>query len=570
MLVTASNFGSAISHLHGWKGRRLGVDTETTGLEWATKDKMVGVSVWCPEFGYYFPFRHQTGNLTFKNMAVLLHELEQQHIVGFNTKFDLHILRKDGMRYPKHIPENAHLLSQLADENEPSLELKALCARHFGPESVAESQKLDALLEKKKLKKGDIAKLDPEEVEPYAVADSKLALDLADFQWKRLSAWKLSTIAQEVLDYERITYNMEERGLLLDQGVLQELEDRAGPALEADIKTLSEYFGEPVKPRSPKQIKRLLKTKNTTDETLELCSHPMAAVIRRARKWATMKSNYCTPYRHFLADDGALHPNYNLGGTIAGRPSCTNPNLQAVVKSDEIYRIKDVFIARPGYTLISADYGQAEMRLGAHYTEDVNLMRILAAGGDTHGAVAKQNNIDRDSAKRINFGIVYGLGPPGLARQLRITTKRAKELLDAWHRGFPRFKKTRYATNDAALKNGYIRMWTGRVRRFCQCGYDDYCGDSHAPSHKAFSNLIQGGVGEILRRAIQRMDREFAGMDVHLLLQVYDQVLFEVPDALVLQMASEIRRIMEDFPFRVKMKVDISTGRSWGKLTKLP
>lgn len=549
-----------MNHLRGWRGQRLGFDTETTGLSWSTGDRMVGTSVWCRDFGYYFPFRHHTGNLPEHLITPLIEELERHDLDAFNTKFDVHILSNDGMTWPKK-QRNVHLLSHLADENEDSLELKGLCEKHFGSESVQESKKLDALLAERKLKKGDIKNLASWEVAPYAVADAKLTRELGDFQQKRVAAWKLEKIAEELSDYERITYFMEKRGLLLDKLVVQTLEDRAIPSFNAEKKALSDFFGEPVNPRSHRQIKKLLGTPDTKDETLEYCRHPMAERVRRARKWGTMVSNYCNPYREYCGTDGAVHPNYNLGGTVAGRPSCTSPNLQGVARSDEVYRVKDCFIARPGYCFISADYSQAELRLAAHYTGDPTMKKILADGGDVHGATAVKCKIDRDFAKRINFGISYGLGAPGLSRQLHISLEEAAKLIRAWNSSFPQFKVMRNRVVRNARDHGYIRMWTGRVRRFIPEP------SKVSPPHKAFSSLIQGGVAEILRYALCRLDK--MGCDTHIVLQVYDQILFEVPINMVKPVAAEIRRTMEDFPFTTKLKVDLSYGPTWGKLEKI-
>lgn len=557
MLVSVSNFESALSHLRGWRGRRLGSDTEATGLSWATTDVMVGVSVWCADFGYYFPFRHSSGNLPIEYLPRLLRELEQQHLVNFNAKYDLHILHKDGMQWPVS-SENSHLLSHLANENEEAMDLKFLSARHLGADFIIESNKLDALLAERELDKGGIAKLAAHEVAEYCIADARLAIQLADFQWKRLAAWRLTAIAKEIAVYERITFAMEERGLLIDLSVVQALEDRATPALQTELATLAEFAGRPLNPRSSKQVCALLNIPSSADEILEVCRHPMAPVVRRARKWATMRSNYCEPYRRFVGTDGALHPNYNLGGTVAGRPSVADPNLMAVARSDEVYRVKDCFIARPGYTLLSADYSQAELRLGAHYTSDPEMIRILTSGGDVHGATAIKLGIERDYAKRINFGIVYGLGGPGLSKQLRIPLDEANRLIRTWNRGFPKFKAARNTVVKMAEEHGYIRMWTGRVRRF---------NTRRAPPHKAFSNLIQGGVAEMLRHAICRLSN--IGQDVHPLLQVYDQVLFEVPTPIIKPVAAEVRNIMENFSFVVRPKVDLSAGQVWGRLEKV-
>ncbi len=266
-----------------------------------------------------------------------------------------------------------------------------------------------------------------------------------------------------------------------------------------------------------------------------------------------------------MSEGCVLHPNIKLHGTVAGRPSAANPNLQAVPKKNTVYRVKDVFIARPGYKLVSIDYSQAEVRLCAHLANDPALIDNMLQGGDMHQRTADRIKAPRDAAKRITFASIYGIGVPGLSQRLGIPKSQARKYLEAFHGIFTQIRPHSRELELLANRQGYIRLWTGRVRRYNEEFYYKI-GERRAEPHKALSNEIQGGVAEMMRYAITNLDAE--GLEgVHMLLQVHDQILFEVREDLVEQQVPEIERIMCNFNLKVPMKVDIGVGDRWGQLT---
>jgi DNA polymerase-1 len=282
------------------------------------------------------------------------------------------------------------------------------------------------------------------------------------------------------------------------------------------------------------------------------------------RGWTKVNSTYYEAYLNTWCDhNGVIHPNLSLIGTISGRLSSFDPNLQAVPRYTKVYKVKDVFTARPGYVLVSADYSQAEIRWGTHYAREENMAQNLLQGLDIHSVTADALNIPRDAAKRINFGIIYGIGKKSLAKQLRIPEEKAGEYLSLYHGMYPGFRRLYNRAENAATERGYIRMFTGRIRRY----------DAYNPTHKASSNLIQGAVAEMMRLAILRLGDLLADTDTHMLLQIHDQILFEVPEYRLRQILSVIRDGMENFlpgfELMVPMKVDIKVGKSWGQMTEM-
>nr|MDA3834052.1 DNA polymerase [Spirochaetales bacterium] len=225
-----------------------------------------------------------------------------------------------------------------------------------------------------------------------------------------------------------------------------------------------------------------------------------------------------------------------------------------VPRQSDIYKVRDVIVAPEHYALISADYSQAELRLLAHYTQDKFLIDTFKAGDDIHQATADRVGLERSEAKRINFGIVYGMGVPETALQLNISEQTAREYLDEYHKQIPGIRELYKEVEKRAMRSGYIRMWTGRRKH-----YDDL-----DETWKAMSNLIQGGVAELMRVAIMKLSHTLRGYNVRMLLQVHDDVLFEVPEIEVKDRFKLIKDTMEDFDFNVPIRVEVKAGKSWG------
>jgi DNA polymerase-1 len=226
-----------------------------------------------------------------------------------------------------------------------------------------------------------------------------------------------------------------------------------------------------------------------------------------------------------------------------------------------VFKVKDVFTARPGMTMIQADYKQAEMRLVTHYTKDKTMRDLIESDADLHSATAEMLNIPRNAAKRINFSVIYGIGYRKLSENLRVDQETARDYLERYHALYPGFRKLMYQCEDFAKQNGYIKMWTGRMRHF-------NVDPARADPHKAMSNLIQGGVAEIVRVAISRLYPAIKDIGGNMLLQVHDSVIFEIPDENLAVALPTIKLIMEDFDFVPRVGVDIEYGKSWGTFHK--
>lgn len=561
------------------------VDTETSGTNpFGTVnrdgDRVIGIAIDTEREAYYFPFRHMQGvNLPYECMDFFRPYLSNSDrtFIGFNYKFDTHMLAMDGIEYPKNY-EDVMLGLHLVNENEPNFQLKDTCDRYgIGDGSLQEDILKDKVIaECKKLGikvsidkknpdywKGKMIVLPPEDVEPYACDDVRLTRGLHTIVVEALKHYGLYEIWKQANFYSYITSQMEKHGVGLDVDLVKKYQSEALDHKNDAFKRLYEKAGYELNPNSSKQVCAFLGTSSSTIEILEDLmdlgtdeEQEKAKLIREARGWASVDSKYYTPYLEAMDKEGNLHCNLNLIGTISGRLSCNNPNLQAVARKTDIFKVKDVLVPREGYTLIESDYAQAEMRLACYYGKVDTMAKLIEDGEDIHGKTAEALGIPRNAAKRINFGVIYGIGKVALARQLKIEEKLAQEYLGKYHGLYPEFKKLLYACEALGERQGYIDLWTGRKRHF-NC--------PKAETHKAMSNLIQGGVSEIMRVTITKLYPAITDLGGRLLLQVHDSIISEVPDDKVELALPLIKSIMEDLPFKPRMTVDMKYGKSWGQ-----
>jgi len=555
------------------------VDTETNGLNpWGTKseagNRIIGLSIDTGNEAYYFPYRHSQGtNLPMRSMAFFRKYLSNpgRTYRGHNYKFDQHMLLQEKIPYAGTI-EDSMLAIHLLNENEPTFKLKSLGDRYIDSgASKDESElldKLEVVTEKRvarKQLKSLMGLLDPKDVDPYACQDVILTNALLEMAIPALKTWGLYEIWKEANSYSNITTAMENRGILLNTELMGKYNEEASGKSKEAVDRLSELAGGPINPNSPKQVCRLLGIKSSAAEILEVLAETdneqgrIAKAVMEARGWLSVGSRYYVPYFNAIDKDNVLRTSLNLIGTVSGRLSSSNPNLQAVARQTDIFKVKDIFIARPGYTLVSADYSQAEMRLACYYAKEELMSQRIREGLDIHSTTAEDLAIPRDTAKRINFGVIYGIGKVALARQLHIQENTAAGYLRQYHSLYPNFKKLYRACETMATEEGFIRLWTGRVRRY---------NSVNSPTHKAMSNIIQGGVAEIMRVSISRLHPIVEDMGGHMLLQIHDQIIFEVPDKVLKMIISVIQKVMCDFDFDPQMKVDVKCGKSWGGMKK--
>lgn len=563
------------------------VDTETTGLSIfgnakRKRDVIIGIAIEDEREAYYFPFRHLTGkNLPMECMEFFREYLSDPHRTygGANYAYDLHMMAFDGIE-PALNFEDVQLGVQLLNENEPNFKLKDMSDRYnIGDGSLQESILEDKVYEKcqelglecsRSSRAANNVKsmmyvLPPEEVEPYACDDVRLTRAWLEICRDALKEHGLYDIWKQVNYYAYIIMLMEHRGMHIDTEIIKRYQIEAVEHAADAQRRLNEAAGFELNPNSPKKVCEFLGTTSSAAEVLSNLidaggeNAERAKLIQETRGWKSVDSRYYTPYLESIDENDTLHCNLNLLGTYTGRLSCSNPNLQAVAKHTEIMKVKDVFTARPRFIMIQADYKQAEMRLVTHYTKDPLMKKMIEEDADLHSETANRLGIPRQAAKRLNFSVIYGIGARKLSEGLKVDLKVGRGYLEKYHSLYPGFRRLMSQCEEFAKQNGYIKMWTGRMRHF---------NVPEADPHKAMSNLIQGGVAEIVRVAISRLFPAITDIGGYLLMQVHDSVIFEVPEDQLNIALPTIKRIMEDFDFDPKPGVDIEYGRSWGTFQK--
>lgn len=571
LIDTQEAFEAALEQIKSTPGQ-IFVDCETTGLKPFLGDRLVGIALLMdqrPEVKFYFTFRHSNClNLNTDSLNQLLQFLPSRTLINHNMKFDLLMLHCDGMQLPKRA-YCTMLAAHLLDENGP-LGLKELADKLIDRTSSEESYKLDLLLASRKLTKGQLHRLQACEVADYAIKDVVLAKKLNDILKPALTSWRLVNLNEEISKFLLAITRTEIRGMPTDVEFAKLKVAESEARLVHIEQTIKNQLGFMVNPNSPKQVCDVLgissSSKADLDEYLKntrsLANSELVKHILEYRKIAKEKGTY---YNRIVTDTtphGRLHGSFNISGTVSGRLSSSGPNLQNLPKSGKS-EIKNAIRCKPGYKLIEADYSQLELRITAHYADISSWKEAFAKGVDIHQATADATGTDRHQAKTTNFGVLYGQQAKGLSEKLGMSLDECKQFLRKYHAGLPTLQPFIDAVTSTAIRNGYIRLFSGRVRHF---------NSQWANPKDAFNNLIQGSGAEATRIAITRLDEIFSTQDdPKIIATVHDSIVFELKDdEHINKHAKTIKTIMEDNPWcSVKLVAELKIGDTWGTLQPL-
>ena len=576
-IVTPDTFNIAIQRLRGFQ--TLVFDFETTGLRMFAGDRILGLAVkgLGDDVTSYFPFEGYepktfAGLLNQQDSPALAYDVIQdsplvdlligRQLIGHNAKFDLKFLYAACGQLPAKVIDT-RVGASLLDENE-SHALKALGDKYIGAGSSDEQTELLEELAALGFKTKDqamkhLGELSVELVAKYAVQDVELTEKLARFQARELARrGNLRELWTEYNEFLLALCRMECRGLMVDMEKVDKLTGQAQRDVQQQVRKLRDITGRPkLNPGSPQQIGKLLGIESTEAdelERLEKAGNYLAGEVLKYRKLNKTLTTYYEPYHEHVNPDGAIHCDLFVGGARTGRLSCRDPNLQQVPRDAEA--VKSCFVARPGYVLVEADYEQAELRLAAHLANEQNMIEAFLSGQDPHQATADNVGTDRQSAKTLNFGILYGMGASALAGQLDVSEDEARGLLEDFHKAYPGFRKAYQQAAAQARGMGFVKLWTGRIRRFPDPDF----------AHKAFNSLIQGGVAEIVRRAITHIDQHYDYLNP--VLTVHDSILFEMPEDKVWPYVVWVETAMkcDNYLFKVPQDVEIKAGPTWGDM----
>jgi DNA polymerase I len=429
----------------------------------------------------------------------------------------------------------------------------------------------------------------------YAAEDADVTLRLWKLFKQRLIAEHMTTL-YETIDRPllRIVAAMEREGVLIDRNALARMGQRFGERmaeLEGEIQKLA---GRPFNLGSPKQLgevlfdelkleggRRLKSGAWSTDASVldEIeTSHPIIAKVQDWRQLAKLKATYTDALQQEIqSKTGRVHTSFALAATNTGRISSTDPNLQNIpIRTEEGRQIRTAFVARPGDVLLSVDYSQIELRIVAEIAGVRGLQDAFRSGEDIHASTASQvfgvpmaemTKEIRARAKAINFGIIYGISAFGLGRQLGIPQSEAADYIKRYLQRFGELREYMEETKVFARKHGYVLTLLGRKCHVPGIGEKNPARRSFA-ERQAINARIQGTAADIMRRAMRNVSRalERAGSPARMLLQVHDELVFEVPEADVEATAAIVRTEMERaYTMGVPLVAEAGWGRSWAE-----
>ncbi len=566
-------------------------DTETTGLD-TSSDTMVGFSfAFEADKAYYLPIAHSYlgvgKQISVDEAKELISMLMSKKIVGQNLKFDLSLLYHN-LGFDKIEPYADTMIMAWLLEPGSRVGLDYLAKKFFN---------YDMKSFKDTVKKGeDFSSVSLEDAAFYAAEDAWMTLRLYYKLYKIFKLSSLDNLLKEAQDVEypfiNVLISMESRGILVSQSRLNELKSEMGAKIAELTSEIYELTGTEFNIKSTQQLGNVLfetlgldgakKTKTGNYKTDEKVlnslkeKHPVIEKILSYREYQKMLSTYVNPLLKLAKKDkeSRIHTHFLQTGTATGRLSSKDPNLQNIPVRTALGRsVRSAFVAKEGYKLVSIDYSQIELRLLAHFSQDSALMEAFEKDEDIHMATAvklfgeEEAKAKRNFAKSINFGLLYGMGSRKLSDELGITTKEAKQIIESYFQAFPTVKSYLEQIQEQVKRDGFVTTLLGRRRVF------DY--ENAPPVQKAsilresVNTVFQGSAADLIKLAMLELDtliRE-ESLDTFMLLQIHDELIFEITESEAEKSAERFRYMMENiYDLNVPLKCSVSIGRSWDEL----
>jgi DNA polymerase-1 len=571
----------------------LSIDTETTSTSPMTAD-LVGISLSVtPDIAYYIPITHEypgvPDQLSKKYVIEKTKEiLEDPGIrkIGHNIKYDLIILKNEGIDM-QGITFDTMLASYLLNPNKPNHNLTDVSMEYLGIKKLSFK---DVVTKDKR----DFREVPVDEAARYSGEDAAVTLSLKKYlepELKKEGADKLFNDME--IPLIGVLADMEMAGVKIDLELMKSFSKKMAKELLSIEKRIYFIAGEEFNINSPKQLQVILferlglrpvkKTKtgySTNVDVLEQLAleHELPQEIIEYRTLSKLKSTYVDALPRLVnTGTGRLHTSFNQTVTATGRLSSSDPNLQNIpIRGEWGKRIREAFIAEKGNLLLSSDYSQIELRILAHMSGDKSLVEVFQNDGDIHTMTAcelfgvSDNDVTdemRRTAKTVNFGIIYGISPYGLSRQLKIGIDEAKSYIDTYfarHSGVRDYMDTLI---NNALKSGYVATIFNRKRAIPELKSSNR-NLRQLGERLATNSPVQGSAADVIKISMinisNRLEQE--KLESKMLLQVHDELLFEVPEKEKEVMIRLVREEMEHaVKLEVPLKVDMGMGSNWAE-----
>uniref|UniRef100_UPI0040493680 DNA polymerase I n=1 Tax=Candidatus Pelagibacter sp. TaxID=2024849 RepID=UPI0040493680 len=605
--ITKKNYSliSEIDELDDWikeaeEVGELAIDTETTSVD-PHQASLVGISL-SSKVGKacYIPVGHKSKkNLDKKSVISKLKPLlEDPSIkkIGQNIKFDFIILYREGISISPM--EDTMLMSYVLDAGKNRHNMDTLSELHLGHKTTTFKELVGS--GKKEINFSDV---ELDKAKDYAAEDADITFRLYKKFIKNLKSEKMINI-YEIFEKPMIEILafMEMKGIKIDSNFLKSLSLKFEKKIEKLEKEIFKIAQKEFNIGSPKQlgdiiyndlkIAGLKKTKKggfatnaSVLEDLAFKGHKFPQLVLDWRQVSKLKNTYSDALpEHVNPTTKRVHTSFLLAATTTGRLASSDPNLQNIpIKSEDGKDIRKAFIAEKNHTLISADYNQIEMRILADLAGVKELKKAFKNNEDIHSLTASQifnieiKKVDQDQrrkAKAINFGIIYGISQYGLAKQINVTNYEAEEFLNAYFAKFPEIKIYMDDTIKFCRKSGYVNNIFGRRSHFNAIN-DKNFNVRNFQERAAINAPIQGSASEIMRLAMIRLQKNLSEnkkLKSKMLLQIHDELIFEVPKDEVTEMTKIIKKEMtsvsesEHHSFSTPLTVDINIGDNWGAL----
>ena len=579
------------------KCKAFAIDTETSSLDTMTAD-LIGISLACDEGeGCYIPINHSYEGMPTQLSIDLIQKIlgsviskNQKKLVGQNLKFDLPMLNRHGINITDFLGDTM-LMSYVLNSTGTRHGLDRMAKHYLNYEPMKYEEVVGSAS-----KQINFAQVEISIATFYAAEDADITLRLFNHLNKMLADQpKLLNLLKDI-EYPMLNslIRVERNGAKIDAKMLSEYSDVLSIKIEELSKTAYEVAGEEFNMDSPKQLVEILYNKldlpvlkktpkgqpSTNEDTLQRLAEEfeLPKTIIEYRGLAKLKSTYTdslTKIQHPITK--RIHTSYQQAVTSTGRLSSTEPNLQNIpIKTPEGRKIREAFIAEKGNVLISADYSQIELRIMAHLSGDKNLTHAFKNNIDVHSATASEifnvplENVTPDhrrSAKAINFGLIYGMSAFGLTRQLGIPRNEAQAYLDTYFERYTGVKDYMESTKELAKKNLFVETILGRKLHVATI--NDPNGLRRKAAERAAINApLQGSAADIIKKAMIDVD-QWIGVnnpDIKMIMQVHDELIFEVKKEFAVDALNEIVNLMEcSVKLKIPLIVDANQGTNWNE-----
>ena len=566
-------------------------DTETTGLN-PISAKLVGLSIGFESETFYIPFQHTCfdKNLDIKDTLELLKDCFESDTIkktGQNLKYDCHILLNYGLKV-SGIVDDSLLQSYIIDSTQKH-NLDSLAAKYLNIETV----KYDEITGKGS-KKISFADVDIKIAKDYSCEDADVTYKLTNHLNKILKKEKdLDSVYRKIeLPLIQVLIDTERAGVLIDTEFLKKISSEFENNLSEIEKNIFKISDTNFNINSTKQLRALLFDKlnlpvlkktpsgvpSTDEDVLNQLSlnYPIGKFLLEHRTLSKLKNTYIDKLPLMVNDTtNRVHTNYSQAVTSTGRLASNDPNLQNIpIKTKQGRLIRQAFIPEKGFSIISADYSQIELRIMAHLSEDKNLIKAFVDDKDVHTETASQifnlesdsvNNEQRRFAKTINFGLIYGMSAFGLAKQLNIENNTAKNFIDKYFIKYPGIDNFMNQIKLKAKDDKYVSTISGRRLYLPNINHSKAL-VRKAAERTAINAPMQGSAADIIKIAMINVHDFLVKnkLKSRLIMQVHDELVIETENQELDLVKNEVKKIMESvLNLRIPLKVDIGTGKNW-------